>query len=151
GATSYTVHRAASPEGPFTELATPSTPSAVDTQVTNGTTYFYAVSASNAGGESARTAAVSATPLAPPGVPSGLSAFATNGVVSLSWNPAPRALGYRVRRATTLKGPFEPVGAAVDSTFDDATVTNGTTYHYVVCSQNDGGESEPSTPVAATP
>jgi fibronectin type 3 domain-containing protein len=151
GATSYTLHRAGSPEGPFTELATLATPSAVDTQVTNGTTYYYAVSASNAGGESARSAAVSAIPLAPPGVPSGLSAFATNGVVSLSWNPAPRALGYRVRRATTATGPFEPIGASVETTFDDATVTNGTTYHYSVCSQNDGGESAPSTPVAATP
>ena len=151
GAVSYTVHRAASAEGPFTPLATLAAPSAVDTQVTNGTTYFYAVSAGNAGGESARCAPVSAVPLAPPGVPSGLSAFATNGVVSLSWNPAPRALGYRVRRATTLKGPFEPLGATSESTFDDATVTNGTTYHYVVCARNDGGESAPSTSVAATP
>ncbi len=151
GATSYTVHRAGSAAGPFTPIATPATPSAVDTHVTNGTTYFYAVSAGNAGGDSDRTAALSAIPLAPPGVPSGLAAQASNGHVSLSWQPAPRAIGYRIRRTTTAAGPFEPVGDTPETSFDDATVTNGTTYRYVVCSRNDGCESAPSTTVTATP
>lgn len=151
GAASYTVHRAAAAEGPFTPIVAPATPSAIDTQVANGTTYFYAVSASNAGGDSPLSAPISAVPLAPPGVPSGLAAVPGNGTVALSWSGAPRAVGYTVRRATTPAGPFEPVGSTPATSFADATVTNGTIYHYVVVAHNDGGESAPSTPVSAAP
>jgi fibronectin type 3 domain-containing protein len=150
-ASSYTVHRAASADGPFTALATPATPSAIDAQVTNGTTYFYAVSARNAGGESALSATVSTIPHAPPGAPSGLSATPGNGQVSLAWSISPRAAGYSVRRSTNPAGPFEAVGSSSTATYTDASVTNGTTYHFVVTALNPGGESAPSTPVTATP
>lgn len=150
-ATSYAVYRAPGPEGPFTVLATPSTPATIDSQATNGTTCVYAVSARNAGGESARSPIVSAVPLAPPAVPAGLAAAPGKNQVLLTWNPSPRATGYSIRRATTAAGPFEPIGSGPDCSFADATVTNGTAYHYVVSAVNPGGESAPSTPVTATP
>jgi fibronectin type 3 domain-containing protein len=150
-ATSYAVHRASSADGPFLPVATPATTSAIDAQVTNGTTYFYAVTARNAGGESALSAALSVVPLAPPPAPSGLAATPGNGRVSLVWTAPPRAAAYTVRRATAADGPFEPAGTTLATEFNDTTVTNGTIYHYVVSAQNDGGESAPSAVVTAAP
>ena len=64
GATSYNVYRgtATGAESP-TPIATGiASPSYKDTAVTNGTTYYYEVTAVDAGGESAKSAEVSAAP-----------------------------------------------------------------------------------------
>ena len=70
----YEVLRATSLTGPYTSIHSTNrwtTPAYTDTEVTNGTTYYYKVSALNNTGTSAPSAAVSATPAAgrplPPG------------------------------------------------------------------------------------
>src|SRR5262249_44666413 len=47
--------------------------------------------------------------------------------------------------------PFVVIGRTSERTYPDGTVTNGTTYRYVVAALNDGGESPPSSEVKATP
>ena len=65
GATSYNVKRSTTTGGPFnTTLASPTATNYLDTTVTNGTAYFYVVSAVNATGESANSSPASATPVA---------------------------------------------------------------------------------------
>ncbi len=63
GATSYDVERATATNGPYVPLTTVIVPSFTDTDLNNGTTYFYEVSATNSSGSSAVSAAVTATPL----------------------------------------------------------------------------------------
>lgn len=63
GAATYKVKRATSASGPFTTLATVSRPTYNDTGLTNGTTYFYAVSANGCAGETANSNVASVTPL----------------------------------------------------------------------------------------
>lgn len=64
GATSYTVKRATVNGGPYTTVAPGITAAAyTDTAVTNGTTYYYVVSAANTAGEGAHSAQVSALPV----------------------------------------------------------------------------------------
>lgn len=65
GASSYNVKRSTS-SGTETTIASPTITSYTDTNVSGGTVYFYVVSAMNAGGESANSSEISATPLPPP-------------------------------------------------------------------------------------
>ncbi|WP_081757011.1 endo-1,4-beta-xylanase [Gorillibacterium massiliense] len=75
GAASYTVKRATTSGGTYTNVATNVTATSyTDTGLTNGTTYYYVVSASNSAGTSADSAQVSATPSAGSGGTSGLVA-----------------------------------------------------------------------------
>jgi hypothetical protein len=64
GATSYHVKRSTTNGGPYTQISAPTAANFTDTGLTNGTTYFYVVSALNSVGESANSAQVSATPAA---------------------------------------------------------------------------------------
>lgn len=66
-ATSYIVKRSETEGGPYQTIATTTTGSITysDTGLQNGTTYYYVVSAVNAGGESSNSNETSATPTAP--------------------------------------------------------------------------------------
>jgi len=65
GATSYKVKRATTSGGPYTTIATVTNPSYVDTAVTNDTTYYYVVSATNSVGEGVNSPEDSAKPTIP--------------------------------------------------------------------------------------
>jgi len=69
GATSYTVSRGAASGGPFNKIGTVTSPSPTafkDTDLANGTTYYYVVSGTNSAGTSPKSAPLPATPIAPP-------------------------------------------------------------------------------------
>jgi fibronectin type 3 domain-containing protein len=154
GATSYHVKRSATTGGPYTQLSSPSSPSFTDTGVTNGTKYFYVVSALNSAGESANSAEVNATPTAPatvPTAPTGLQASAGNTQVALAWSASTGATSYHVKRSTVAGGPFTQISAPTGASFTDPGLTNGTTYFYVVTAVNSAGESANSNQASATP
>ena len=151
GATLYHVKRSTTNGGPYTQIGAPTAAKYTDTGVTNGTPYFYVVSAVNAGGESANSAQVSATPVAPPATPTGLTPSPGNAQVALSWNASTGATLYHVKRSTTNGGPYTQVGAPTAPKYTDTGLTNGTPYVYVVSAVNAGGESANSAQVSATP
>ncbi len=64
GATSYNVKRGTATGGPYTLVASPATTSDTDTGLTNGTAYYYVVTAVNSVGESGNSSEVKATPMA---------------------------------------------------------------------------------------
>jgi hypothetical protein len=68
GATSYHVKRATTSGGPYTQAGSPTLASFTDMGLTNGSTYYYVVSALNTYGESANSAQISATPIGAPDV-----------------------------------------------------------------------------------
>ncbi len=64
GATGYYVKRSTASGGPYRQIAALAGTSFTDTGLTNGTEYFYAVSAYNSAGASANSAEANATPMA---------------------------------------------------------------------------------------
>lgn len=62
GATSYNIKRATVSGGPYSTVGTSTTPTFTNTGLTNGTTYFYVVTAVNSSGESGNSNQASATP-----------------------------------------------------------------------------------------
>jgi chitodextrinase len=126
-----------------------------NTGLTNGTTYYYVVSAVNSVGESSNSSQASATPVAPatvPAAPTGLTAAAGNAQVVLTWTASTGASSYNVKRATTNGGAFTTIATGVTgTTYTDTGLTNGTTYYYVVSAVNSAGESANSSIASATP
>jgi len=153
GATSYNVKRSTT-SGTETQLATTSSTSYTDSAVTNGTKYFYVVSAVNASGESPNSSEVSATPQAPeapPPTPTGLQATAGNTQIILSWTASSGATSYHVKRSTTNGSGYTQIAAPTSTNYIDTGLTNGTTYYYFVSALNAAGESANSTQASATP
>jgi fibronectin type 3 domain-containing protein len=154
GATSYHVKRATTNGGPYTQVSTPTGTNFTDSGLTNGTAYYYVVSALNSAGESTNSSQVSATPVAPatpPAIPTGLQATAGNTLVSLAWTASTGATSYHVKRSTTSGGPYTQVAAPSTTSDTDTGLTNGTTYYYVVSAVNAAGESANSSQVSAKP
>jgi len=153
GATSYDVGRSTVAGGPYTPIATSLTsPSYTDTGLANGTRYYYVVEAVNSAGRLGRSEEVSTIPTSPPGAPWGLSAVAGDSRVELTWSGVAEATGYRVMRREDQGGTeYSPIASVSGTVYADGTVTNGTTYGYVVTAFNGAGESGPSNEVTATP
>jgi fibronectin type 3 domain-containing protein len=153
-ATSYNVKRSTTTGGPYATISSPTSTTFTDTGLTNGTMYFYVVSAVNSTGESANSAQASATPTAPtqaPAAPGGLIATGGNAQVALTWTASSGATSYHLKRATTTGGPYTQVAAPTAANFTDTGLTNGTTYFYVVSALNSIGESANSAQASATP
>ena len=151
GATGYYVKRSTTTGGPYTQIATQATTTDTDTGLTNGTKYFYVVSAYNSAGQSANSAEVNATPVLPrPAAPTGLSATPGNAQVSLTWTASASASSYHLKRSTT-SGAETQISAPTSTNYTDTGLTNGTKYLYEVSAVNSGGESANSSEVSATP
>ncbi|MBI5636445.1 MAG: fibronectin type III domain-containing protein [Nitrospinae bacterium] len=124
------------------------------TGLTNGTAYYFVVTAVNAGGESAVSAEVGATPQVPiPGVPSGIGITAGNAQVVLGWTAIAGAASYNVYYRTAA-GVTTANGTKVTTATSSCVITgltNGTAYYFVVTAVNAGGESAVSGEVNATP
>ena len=151
GATGYYVKRSTTTGGPYTQIATQVGTNDTDTGLTNGTKYFYVVSAYNSAGQSGNSAEVSATPvLPPPATPTGLAATAGNAQVSLTWTASSAATSYHVKRSTS-SGAETQIAAPSSTSYTDGGLTNGAKYFYVVSAVNSGGESANSAEVSAAP
>lgn len=85
-----------------------------------------------------------------PAAPANLTATGANGQVSVSWNAVGGATGYNVQRATVSGGPYVTVSTGTATSYTDTTVTNGTTYYYVVSSKNSSGSGNLSAEASAT-
>ena len=109
------------------------------------------VQAVNAAGTSPNSNVASATPCAPPAVPTGLSAIAGNSQVSLSWSAASGATSYNVKRSTVSGGSYTTVASVTSTNYSDTSVTNGTTYYYLVSGVNACNQSGNTNQVSALP
>jgi C1A family cysteine protease/fibronectin type 3 domain-containing protein len=130
-----------------------------NTGLAAATSYSYRVRAYNAAGDSGYSNPASATTsgdTTPPAPPANLTATAMDSSVDLTWsaNAEPDLAGYTVYRATSGGGPYSALTASLlsDPSYTDSSVSNGTTYYYVVTASDDSGnESGHSNEASATP
>jgi predicted phage tail protein len=125
--------------------------------LTNGTTYYFWVTAVNEIGEGTPSNEVSAVPRTVPGAPTGLTATPGNSQVTLSWaapasDGGEQLSGYNVFEGTTA----DLSGSAPVTNVPGTTVTlhgliNGTTYYFEVAAVNTAGQGPLSTEMQAVP
>ncbi|MEM0449177.1 MAG: fibronectin type III domain-containing protein [Methanomassiliicoccales archaeon] len=125
-----------------------------DVGLSDGTVYYYKVSATNSAGEGALSAEVSCVTFALPSEPLSLSGVGGVRSVTLSWSPPASdggtpITGYRLYRgtSTTSQSLIATLGPVLS--FVDASLSNGTTYYYRVSAVNAVGEGG-SSPIAST-
>jgi len=155
----YTIYRGFSSGGEALLIAVPVVTTYTDATVTNGVTYYYKVSATNAIGEGPKSNEASATPSAPatlPGAPQGLSATPGDTTVSLTWSPPSSNGGspitnYKVYRGTTSGGKTLIATIGNQLSYSDGGLTNGVKYYYQVSAVNNAGEGPRSNEASATP
>lgn len=91
-------------------------------------------------------------PIVTPAAPAALLASPGDGAVPLRWQRSFGATSYTVKRSTVSGGPYETVASGVTGgSYTDKSVTNGTTYHYIVTANNAAGTSGNSPADSATP
>jgi fibronectin type 3 domain-containing protein len=123
----------------------------LDSNVTEGMTYLYQVSAVNAVGQGNRSSTVTITMSTPsvPSAPLDLTVRKNGGIVILTWT-APSddggspITGYKVLRGLTPYS-LKPVATVNTTSFQDSDLPTGKTYFYAVVAVNLVGEGEKST------
>ena len=121
--------------------------------LTNGTPYYYLLTANNSAGMSIPTSEVSATPAPAPETPEGFKAIPLDGQVRLTWD-SQEGVTYELFDSTSMgftvdsaEGSF----SGVISPHIHDNLTNGTTYYYLLRGSNPAGMSMPTDEVSATP
>jgi fibronectin type 3 domain-containing protein len=149
GATNYSIFRGSTAGGEApTAIASQAGTTFNDPSLPAGSTFFYVVTASNAGGTSASSN--EAFVILKPGAISDLAA-SSGATVTLTWTASPGATGYVVYRGSTVGGELATALASpASNTFIDNTATAGATWFYVVAATNAGGTSASSNEASAT-
>ena len=111
--------------------------------------FMFSVSIMGCGGGS-QSGKTGGTPQIPP-APTALTARAGNAQVSLTWTGSASASDYNVKRGSASGGPYSLQTTSTQASYNDVSVSNGTTYYYVVSAYNSAGESGNSNEASAMP
>jgi fibronectin type 3 domain-containing protein len=150
----YHVFRGATASN-LSQIATVSQPAYTDATGSPATTYYYAVQASDTGGDlSPLSGPVSAATLALPSPPTNLAATAPNKVqVSLTWKTAQSGMplvSYTIFRGSSPStlSSLKTVSPTATSA-NDGSVASGVTYYYGMQSKDSGGNISPMSAVVS--
>ncbi|MGF9696132.1 pectinesterase family protein [Paenibacillus sp. MABNR03] len=156
GAATYQIKRSTALDGTYEVVAEgQSGTSYTDTELMNGSPYYYKVTAVNEDTHSLDSAPTGTRPSADDGTPSppaGIHAEPDDGEIILSWDAVQGANSYAVKRSESPAGPFTSVAAELNGvSYTDSGLTNGSIYYYMVTASNEAGEGLPSVPVSEIP
>lgn len=89
--------------------------------------------------------------LSPATAPANLVATADSSEVDLVWSDGDQATSYNIKRALVSGGSYTMITNVMTTSFVDTTVTNNSSYYYVVSGVNSQGEGANSPEAAASP
>lgn len=124
----------------------------VDSGRAAGTTFYYRVVATNAGGDSAPSDVTSATTFIDPANPPVIQATPSSPTeIMLTWDDVVGETAYRVERMS-VSGEWITIATTAqdETTFIDGALAPGTEYVYRVFATNASGDSAPSELATAT-
>src|SRR4030067_194110 len=167
GTTEQRIYRSTATGGPYSIINTiPNNSISTytdSTGLTNGTTYYYVVRAFGGGQESGNSNEANTVPAdnIAPNAPTVLSAADVagdnGGGIGLKWtgSTSTDAAQQRLYRGTTPGGPYPTSVTTIPnnttSTYTDNSLTNGTTYYYVIRAYDGTQESADSNQASAVP
>lgn len=125
------------------------------TNLTNGTTYYFAIIAKNIEGESPLSSEISATPgvAVVPAVPVGVSALPGSRQATISWTAVSGAASYYIYYSSVQADANKTKGTRLNSTTASQIVTGltpGTTYYFTVTAANANGDQSAESAVVST-
>ena len=124
--------------------------------LSDGTKYWFEVTAVNAAGEGGPSPQESAVPFERPGAPQALAATAGDGDVELSWaapasNGGSALSGYNVYESTIAGAQGTKIATTPATAYTVGDLSNGASYYFEVTAVNAAGEGPPSQQVTALP
>ena len=152
---SYHVYAGKSPST-LSQLVVTKNTSYTNTSLSPNTTYYYAVQAADTGNDlSPMSPVVAATTYALPSTPTNVTATGvSSSEITVTWTASTGSLPighYNVLRGTS-PGSLSQIGMTSKTTYNDRSVTEGTTYYYSVQAVDSANDTSPgSTPVSGTP
>lgn len=148
--TDYVVHHSTSATGPWTEFAVTNSLVAVASGLTNGTPYWFRVSARNEAGTGLPAQFGSITPRTVPQPPLDVVGTPGDGTVDVAWKPpafngGASITGYTVAYATSPTGPwFSIINDSKKLSAAATGLKNGTPYWFQVYATNAAGIGSPA-------
>ena len=151
-ATGYKLERSTNPNSGWAQINAPTaaTLTYTDTGLTQNTTYYYRLKATNAGGDSVPSNIVTQQTLMT--APTGLTATAQETTsVTVAWNVVAGATGYKLQQqnGTAWTQVGATLGGDVDTT-DVTSLASGTAYTFRLIASDAAGDSLPSTTVTTS-
>jgi cellulose 1,4-beta-cellobiosidase len=146
---SYLVYRGTTPNG-LSDVATRTASPYLDTTVSPGVTYYYALVAVDSGqDDSPQSAVAQVTTPVPPIAPTNLAAVANSTTqVTVTWTASAvppdglRISSYQIYRGTTPTG-LGKVATRTASPYVDSTVSPGVTYYYALVAVDSDQDDSP--------
>ncbi|MCK5252376.1 MAG: fibronectin type III domain-containing protein, partial [Thermoplasmata archaeon] len=133
----YRVYRGTTEDNLELLVTLPGFSSYTDTSVTNGQTYYYAVTAFNVHGESNLTDVIEATPIGSPSSELNFRAYPGCSSIRFSWiipsnSTRDPLIGFRIYKGTDLVPMPLLVELGMEADYVDEDVVNGVTYYYKI-------------------
>lgn len=152
GATYYSIYRSTAETGVYVPVAANVTRATyTNTTLTNGTAYYFKITAANERGVSGYSSPVSVTPIPAPAAPAKLTLTAGSRTVQLQWSTVTGATYYNIYRGTAAAKLDLLKSNVTAAAYTDTEVANNTTYYYSVTAASSAGEGIKSTVASAMP